>query len=149
MNMSQNDTKIITRAITQYLSRREHSYCELLQKLAKKEYPKALCEQQLQLFVDKGLQSDQRFVESFVRIAYRNGKGPQFIRQSMFAHQIDEAVANDYMKTDEFDWYAAAIKVRIKRFGENQDLDFTEMQKQKRFLQYRGFEQAHINEAFN
>ncbi|MFW8590202.1 regulatory protein RecX [Glaciecola sp. 2405UD65-10] len=146
--MTETDTKIINHAITRFLARREHSYAELLEKLLKKGFDENKCEQQLRQFKEKNIQSNSRFVESFVRNAYMNGKGPQFIRQSMYQHQINEQDANEFISSEEFDWYESATRVREKRFGSDMPIDFTAKQKQMRFLQYRGFEQAHINHAF-
>ncbi|MGB3725123.1 MAG: regulatory protein RecX [Glaciecola sp.] len=144
--MSENETKIINHAITRWLSRREHSYQELLQKLLAKEYSHNLCEQQLQQFVDKGIQSDTRFTEAFIRNAYISGKGPQQIRQKLYQHKINETVMNQFIDSDQFDWFESAAKVRAKKFGALPH-DFESKQKQMRFLQYRGFEQDHINEC--
>ena len=146
--MSQELAKIINHSITRLLSRREHSRFELLQKLIAKGHSPILCEQQLQLFIDKNIQSDDRFVEVFVRSAYYNGKGPQHIRQSLKQHNIDGAIVKQCILDKAFNWYECATNVRIKRFGENLPNDFTDKQKQMRFLQYRGFEQDQINAAF-
>lgn len=147
--MTDTDTKIINQSITRFLSRREHSHAELLEKLTNKGLSPQLCMQQLAKFREKDIQSDQRFVESFVRNAYMNGKGPQFVRQSMYAHQINESVANLAIQNEEYDWYNLACEVREKKFGSATAIDFPTKQKQMRFLQYRGFEQDHINAAFD
>lgn len=145
--MTQSDTKIINHSITRFLARREHSYQELLQKLSKKGFCPEKCTQQMNQFVERGLQSNQRFVESFVRNAYLNGKGPQFIRNSMHAHDINESDANIQIENEDYDWFTLAQKVREKKFGENKPTDFVLKQKQMRFLQYRGFEQEQIKYA--
>jgi len=147
--MTDTDTKIINQSITRFLSRREHSFNELLEKLLAKGFDQNLCTQQLIKFKEKDIQSDTRFVESFVRNAYMNGKGPQFIRQSMYTHQINESLASEHISSDEYDWYNLAIQVRQKRFSQLPPTDFKDKQKQMRFLQYRGFEQDHINAAFD
>jgi regulatory protein len=128
---------------------REHSVVELLQKLKAKEYDSHLCEQQVQLFSDKCLQSDARFVESFVRSAFNRGKGPQHIRMTLRQHNIEGTDVSECINNEDFDWHELAIAVRTKRFGESPPQDFTDKQKQMRFLQYRGFEQDQINSAFD
>lgn len=147
--MNMDEAKIINHAITRYLARREHSYHELLQKLMQKGFSEAVCQKQLDLFVDKDLQSDSRFLEAFIRTAYHNGKGPNHIRQSLKQHQIESAEQETFVNNEEFDWFESAHRVRSKKFGNELPEDFTAKQKQMRFLQYRGFEQEHINEAFS
>lgn len=145
--MSAEEAKIINHSITRYLSRREHSYVELIQKLTHKGFDLAACEKQLKLFAQRNIQSDSRYAQSMTRSAYHNGKGPQHIRQTLLQHSIESHDIESYLKDEIFDWYMAAQKVRSKKFGEEQTTDFALKQKQKRFLQYRGFEQAHIKEA--
>ena len=144
--MSEDQAKIINHTITRLLSRREHSQFELMQKLLAKGLDDALCRQQLQFFIDKRIQSDERYIEAYVRSAYQKGKGPQVIRQTLAQHDIEGV--SEYIFNDDYDWYALASEVRIKRFGDGAHVDFAEKQKQMRFLQYRGFEQEQINAAF-
>jgi regulatory protein len=146
--MSKEEAKIINHTITRLLSMREHSEFELLQKLSVKGYCPKLCQQQLQLFIDKRLQSDHRYLESFVRSAFNKGKGPQYIRQSLKQHNIEGSHVNEAINDEEYDWFELANKVRTKRFGISPPTDFVEKQKQMRFLQYRGFEQEQINLSF-
>lgn len=147
--MSLDEAKIINQTITRLLSMREQSQFELLQKLAAKGFSNTASERQLQLFIEKGIQSDQRYLASYVRGAYLKGKGPQVIRQSLQQHNIEGAHVSLHIKDEDYDWYGLAIKVRNKRFGETPPIDCSDKEKQIRFLQYRGFEQAHINEAFD
>ena len=81
--MSAEEAKIINQMITRYLSRREHSYFELTQKLTQKGFSLKACKKQLDLYVQRDIQSDSRYVQSMVRNAYHNGKGPQVIRQTL------------------------------------------------------------------
>ena len=52
---------------------------------------------------------------------------------------IDESAA---------DWHGLARNVRLRKFGAGEPADFKAKAKQMRFLQYRGFEQDHIQSAF-
>jgi regulatory protein len=47
-----------------------------------------------------------------------------------------------------FDWFESSKAVRVKRFGDPLPADWTDKQKQMRFLQYRGFTQEQIKYAF-
>jgi regulatory protein len=145
--MSEDQAKIINHTITRLLSRREHSQFELIQKLVARDLDENLCYKQLQFFTDKRIQCDQRYLEAYVRSAFLKGKGPQVIRQTLSQHNIEGVQVNDNIYREEYDWYNLAKVVREKRFGEAPPVDFIDKQKQMRFLQYRGFEQAHINAA--
>lgn len=147
--MSEDEAKIINHTITRLLSRREHSQYELVQKLVAKGLNEKLCYQQLQFFIDKRIQCDKRYLEAYVRSAFLKGKGPQVIRQTLSQHNIEGVQVNEHIFVEEYDWFALAIEVRNKRFGEQAPVDYTDKQKQMRFLQYRGFEQEQINAAFD
>jgi regulatory protein len=147
--MSEDEAKIINHAITRLLSRREHSQYELVQKLVAKGLNEQLCYQQLQFFIDKRIQSDERYLEAYVRSAYLKGKGPQVIRQTLSQHNIEGVQVNEHIFIEDYDWFALAIEVRTKRFGEHAPEDFADKQKQMRFLQYMGFEQELINAVFD
>lgn len=146
--MNDKDSQIINQQITRYLARREHSKVELLQKLLAKGYQKTVCEEQIRYFAEHNLQSDSRYCESFIRGAYTKGKGPRIIRQGLKQHEIDDVIVNQSISSPELDWYELALKVRIKKFSEEIPQDFKLIYKQKSFLQYRGFEQAQIDFAF-
>ena len=61
------------------------------------------------------------------------------IRDGIIEGALDEAAC---------DWYELAREERAKKFGEGVPGDFKEKARQMRFLQYRGFEQDHIQSAF-
>lgn len=145
--MGSEDAKIITHFITTLLARREHSRIELIQKLKEKGFSEHLSLEVLDKFIEKNIQSDARFAEVYVRSAYQKGKGPYHIQQKLLSHEIDHCVIKENITNDAYDWFELASKVRQKRFGEKLPIDFKEIQKQKRFLQYRGFEQQHIEYA--
>lgn len=139
----------VRNSITRFLARREHSCLELKRKLAQKGFLEPMVSDTISLFTAKGLQSDHRYAEVFVRSCYQKGKGPAYIEQSLQQQDIDGELVKELLSNCAFDWFEAAYKAREKRFGENLPKNFNDIQKQKRFLQYRGFYQAHINEVFN
>lgn len=145
--MSNSDTQIINQQLTRYLARREHSRAELMQKLVAKGFEPDLCSQQIECFEQRGLQSDERFCESFIRNAYANGKGPRHIHASLSQHDIDGSTISANFEALELDWFALACAVREKKFGDATPSDFSARQKQMRFLQYRGFSQDQITHA--
>lgn len=60
---------------------------------------------------------------------------------------MDESVAEQALKEIDADWFESAKKVKEKKFGEFYETEFALRQKQKQFLQYRGFYQEHIDYA--
>lgn len=146
--MDPEQIKKINSTITRFLARREYSVFELTQKLVEREFDLPSIEKQLSLFIQKNLQSDSRYAQSVVRIGYMNGKGPRYIEQKLKQQKIDEDLYQTYMFSDEFDWFAKAHEVRMKKYGDAEGIDFKVKQKQMRFLQSRGFDLEQIKEAF-
>lgn len=129
------------------LARREHSRLELQQKLQLR-YPEAvtLIEQILQDLQTELLQSDQRFIESYVAMRRRKGYGPQRLRQELREKGIDQVLVCDELARPEYDWCAEAEQVLYKKFSEPAR-EPKERARQMRFLQYRGFSHEHIQAA--
>lgn len=121
------------------LARRDHSRVELRRKLTARGNPDALVEATLAWLVDSGLQSDQRFAESFVRSALNRGHGERKIRASLRTHGISDTLAATFLRLDDEQWSGLAIKAARKRFGETPPKDALELGKRVRFLVNRGF----------
>jgi regulatory protein len=145
--MSEFDRKIITDAITRMLARREHSYKEIAQKLKQKGIESAAFTPILDEFRDADIQSDARFAESRTRALYLKGKGPRTIKLDLQQYGIDEYCVEQAFDEISPDWFESAKAVKIKKFGEFYESDYTLRLKQKQFLQYRGFYQEHIEYA--
>jgi len=139
----------IRHTLARLLAGREHSQFELRSKLSQKGFDAKLTDEVISQFIEKNLQSDRRYAESLIRSAHNKGKGPVFIQQTLQQHDIELSDLNALMYEQEWDWFSLAIKVREKRFGSELPEDWNEIQKQKRFLQYRGFLSSHIKEAFD
>jgi len=145
--MSEFDRKIITDAITRMLARREHSFNEIMRKLQQKGISSDAFIPILEEFKDADIQSDARFAESRARALYLKGKGPRAIKLDLQQYGVDESTAEQAMREIEADWFESAKKVKEKKFGEFFESEFALRQKQKQFLQYRGFYQEHIDYA--
>ena len=126
------------------LARREHAHSELMRKLGKAGFSAEMANDAISELAREGLQSDQRFVEAFVQSRYSAGKGPIRVRAELRDRDVDEGLVDAALGEFEGDWFALAVLVRQKKFGAEQTPDFKEKARQMRFLQYRGFEQAHI-----
>ncbi|MFW5426045.1 MAG: regulatory protein RecX [Methylophagaceae bacterium] len=132
-----------------FLARREHSVHELTTKLVKAEFDRDDVQNIIARLTEQDLQSDQRFAENYTRYRSNRGFGSQKIRQELKERGVDVVLINDALEQQNIDWFAIAVTVRHKRFGEQSPDDFKERAKQQRFLQYRGFTHEQITESFN
>ena len=132
------------------LARREHSRAELAQKLAARfEADSGEIDTVLDELVAQGLQSDQRFAESWVRSkAARFGSAR--LRHDLLAKgvaaELVEAVLAEAISGEESKEGDEAARARAlwqHRFGQPAT-DVRERAKQARFLQGRGFSSAVI-----
>ena len=131
-----------------FLARREYGQTELIKKLADKGFERHVAAQAITQLTDEGLQSDQRFAESFVQSRISQGKGPVRIRLDLGQRGISDSTTEIAIEEADANWRALAREQRHKKFGASSPSDFKEKARQMRFLQYRGFEQDHIQSAF-
>ena len=139
--------KEIRKKAMDFLARREYGLEELTKKLADKGYKRTVVEDELARLGDEGLQSDTRFAEAFVQSRINQGKGPVRIRADLAQRGIRDGVVDGALEASACDWFELAAGERRKKFGSAAPADFTEKARQMRFLQYRGFEQDHIQAA--
>jgi regulatory protein len=120
------------------LASREHSRAELKRKLEAKAEEGDDVEAVLDRMVETGLQSDERFAESYVRArATRLGKSRlqyELVKRGVTQEQADIALS-DVLEEDEL---TRARGVWLKKFGQPPG-DRQEWARQARFLQSRGF----------
>jgi regulatory protein len=141
------DPKEARKKAMDYLARREYGHEELVSKLGTAGFDADIAQEVVGVLRDENLQSDQRFAESFVQSRISQGKGPVRIRQELKERGIRSDVVIDVLDNTGEDWFALAVGIRVKKFGSAVPPDFTEKARQMRFLQYRGFEQEHIQSA--
>lgn len=132
-----------------FLARREYGQTELIKKLADKGYERSVAEQAVNKLTEDGLQSDQRFAEAFVQSRINQGKGPVRIRLDLGQRGVGDAAIELAIEDASANWFELARDVRLRKFGGHEPSDFKDKAKQMRFLQYRGFEQDHVQAAFN
>ncbi len=121
------------------LARREHSRVELYNKLSKKGFFEEQCERALDLLVANGLQSDQRFIEGFVRSRVLKGNGPLRICHELRIRGIDDDLFSRWMDEQSIDWLEVATNIYTKRYGLSETTDARERAKRMRFMQSKGF----------
>ena len=158
----------IRRAAMDFLARREHSVQELQAKLLRKfteprrakdgmleaviqsddtlarEQFEDLLVQQLAILSQENLQSDERYVESFINGRKAQGKGPLRIRQELDQKGVSCHLVEDYLKEDSEYWFGLAEATYLKKFGDSIAKDYQEKSKRIRFMLYRGFSHAHL-----
>lgn len=129
----------------QMLSRREYSAAEILQKLQNGGFATKLIEQLIAQLQAEGLQSDERFAESYTRYRQAKGFGPVRIGLELKQKGVAQSLIAQVLNACEVPWDEKITQVRIRRFGEAMPEDMKSRAKQINFLQYRGFTSEQIH----
>lgn len=129
------------------LSLREHSRQELTRKLLKRKFELADIDVVLDKLMERKFLSEERFTEAYINSRMKKGYGPLRIEQELQERGVNGAIIGRTFETMDCDWYAQAVDVRRKKFGEGRVDDYKEKAKQMRFLQYRGFDQEQLRYA--
>jgi len=130
------------------LARREQSFFELTQKITQR-YPDldpvAVILPALEKLRQENLQSDARFVESYIRYRSSRGQGPLKISMELQQKGIAREVTDTALYNGEYDWAALCKSVMLKRFSTVVDMDTKARQQIYRFLLQRGFAMSEIS----
>ena len=105
-----------------------------------------LIEDLLEKLSQEGLQSDERFAESFVHHSISKGQGPNKINQELRQRGVEQFLIETYLESDSIDWMSLAQEVRLKKYGKSIPDDYQNKAKQSRFLYSRGFSSEVINQ---
>lgn len=134
-----------------FLAKREYSHHELYQKLLNYSEDTHLITQILNEFKEQNLQSDERFVEFYVRSHAHRGKGPNWIRYQLSQHQLSEHLIEQELDNPELNWHEITCSVLSKKLGSTNinELEFAQKAKLFNFMQNRGFSIDWVNKAFN
>ena len=130
-----------------YLARREYGRKELESKLVNAGFDGGVSAAAAARLADEGLQDDRRFVENFIQSRVNQGKGPARIQADLGQRGLNAGLVDEVLQVVEVDWTGLARQEREKKFGHDHPSDFREKARQMRFLQYRGFDAAHIQAA--
>ncbi len=140
----------LRRAAMNYLARREHSFHELIQKLSAK-YPQfdkdELISPAVQRLAEENLQSDQRYLESYIRFRRLKGFGPLKIDAELFHKGVDAELIKAELYSEENDWQAMCQNALEKKFSVRDSSTVPEQQRYQRFLVQRGFTVEQIRET--
>ncbi len=135
------------------LARREHACHELASKLSRKFSPfiesddcplssdqfHDVIAEQIQRLTEENLQSDERFVESFINGRKAQGKGPLRIRQELEQRRVSSELIEAYLDESDEQWQELARQVYQRKYGSADAVAYQEKSKRLRFMQYRGF----------
>ena len=94
------------------------------------------------------LQSDTRFVESYVNHRVNAGIGPMKIRYELQQKGIDDALADEYIEPLAECWDSMMAEQRERKYGHLLPADHKARMKQARFLQNKGFSPESVMRLF-
>jgi regulatory protein len=120
------------------ISRREHSEQEITKKLLKKFDTPEVIDQVITKLVTNNLINDVRYTQMYVLARKRKGFGPKKIQFELISRGINDSISSLVIK-EEGSWKEAARNAFNKKFKNGTSQDFKERNKQKSFLQNRGF----------
>ena len=142
------ETKDIRRAAMDLLARREHGFFELERKLSVR-FPREMVVAVLTRLQQERLQSDERFVESYVYSRRQRGYGPVRIRAELLQKGLESELITQHLQCYQDDWTALVRKIKEQKFGTGQPASARERARQMRFLTGRGFSLEQIYALFS
>ena len=120
------------------ISRREQSEQEIKNKLLKKFATPELIDEVILRLIENNLINNVRYAEMYVHVRKRKGFGPKKIQFELMTKGIDDSISSIAI-TEEGSWKEAAQIAFNKKFQNGASNEFKERNKQKNFLQNRGF----------
>ena len=110
--------KAILHCAVDLLSRREHSYQEIMQKLKLREHNEEDITPVLEYLIVKDYLSEDRFTECLFRTRVNKGYGWRSIKSELAQKGVCRSIINELHKNQQIDWYLQAELAYNKRFGE-------------------------------
>lgn len=130
------------------LASREHSRWELQQKLLSRYTGQQhLIDDVLARLERESYQSDERFVEAFVRMRQAKGIGAQRLRHELRTRGIENQLIERALEAPGAEKTLQILRVWQKKFATLPG-DAEEKQRQVRFLLYRGFGREDVERLF-
>lgn len=121
------------------LTRREHSARELERKLRNRGFDTAAISAEIGRLAGAGLQSDERFAESYVRERIERGDGPRKIQAALAERGISSQAIEAALAPFSDQWMDRAADAAARRFGTSAPDTARERARRARFLEQRGF----------
>jgi regulatory protein len=142
----------IDSVITRFLSRREHSEYEMVNKLLQRGYDSADVDLAITKFKNADILSDSRFAESRIRDRAYKGYGEFWITQELKQHQLSAQTIETALAEEPQDWFEIAKHWVCKKYSRKADMakiDWKMQQKMKVSARNRGFSQDEIRYAMD
>ncbi len=131
--------------ILDLLSRREHSFKELLDKLKDRVDSKVRLLEELNKVREENLQSDERFTESYTSSRSVKGFGPEKIAYELKSRGISETLVEKIVYSEDINWIEVLEREFNKKFISDQELNKLDLTRVKKFFLQRGFDFDQIN----
>ncbi len=128
----------------QLLAAREHSAQELMSKLLRKGFEHDDVEIAIGMLQEQNLQSDQRFVDVFVRSRSQRGHGPTKISHELRQKGITAELIEEAVNAQGSHWFDYARQHYQKKYRNTVVNNYNEWTKRARFMQNRGYTMEHI-----
>jgi regulatory protein len=135
----QDDALAVELTAVKLLAGREHSRQELRRKLKSRHFDRDRVESVLDGLEQRGLLSDERFVEGYVDQRSRKGYGPLRIQAELAERGIAREIAATWIDEGPYDWNQIMTEAAERKFGGSSAGDMRALAKRGRFLQQRGF----------
>jgi regulatory protein len=146
----ENPLITVRRAAMNLLARREQSFHELITKLTQKypDFDKSdVILPALEKLRDENLQSDERFVEAYIRYRRTRGHGPLKIEMELRQKGVNDNLISGGVHADDINWKAHCHDALLKKFGHDDLVSQKVREKCYRFLSQRGFDGEQIKAA--
>lgn len=131
------------------LARREHSCVELLNKCLLKGFTKNVCLAVIDELAERGLQSNDRYAESYARSRMQKGFGPIAIAYELSQNGIRNTDLDTIITTvTAGSWLDLLEQVYHKKYPRSTLISRNEWAKRYQFLMQRGFPATLINSFF-
>ncbi|MEK9786515.1 MAG: regulatory protein RecX [Gammaproteobacteria bacterium] len=124
----------------QLLTRREHSFAELRQKLLARDFSAELIEEVLDVLVQRGHLSDRRYAEALASHRAKNGYGPIYISQELREKGVNAGIAEAALSAVEMSWIDIADARHQSHFKGQPPKDYSDWSRRAAYLKRRGFQ---------
>ena len=145
----QDDAAAVEAGAVRLLAGREHARTELEQKLRRRGHAHALITAVLDSLQQRGLLSDERFVEQYVQQRVRKGYGPLRLRAELSRRGVADDLIDRGLDAAGIDWQAILTDVAVRRFGGDDPADHNALARRGRHLEQRGFPISLIRRYLN
>ena len=145
--MDLDNSKAIRIKVMDFLARREHTGKEIFSKLKNRVESVEILKAEIDKLEEEGLIDNKRFAEQYIYSRSLRGYGPLRIKQELKQRGVNENISQPLM--NDIDWTSFAIKVLEKKTVGIFPDETKQILKIKKFLNYRGFDFNHIEQAFS